>query len=58
MSRAKQLAMLILTGVGILVLSITVLVRRSDTNEHLLAIVGLLGGWAVIIVSLPTSNGK
>lgn len=52
------MAYLILLGVGILVLAILVLYRHSDVNEHLLAIVAILGGLAVIVTALPTSNGK
>jgi hypothetical protein len=40
-----------------LVLSILVYTRRSNLDEKTLATIGILGGLAVVVVSLPT-NGK
>jgi hypothetical protein len=58
MTSAKRAAILILFGVGVLVLAIFVLVRHKDLNSELLATIGILGGLAIVVVSLPTSNGK
>jgi hypothetical protein len=56
MSRAKQLAILILLGVGALVLAIIVLATTASADTHLLAVIGLLGGLAMVVVSLPTDK--
>lgn len=58
MSPARRIAILILLGVGVLVLSIIVQVWARDFQERLLAVTGVLGGLAIVVVSLPTSNGK
>jgi membrane protease YdiL (CAAX protease family) len=55
---ARRIAILILLGVGILVLAIIVQAAARDYQERLLAVIGVLGGLAVVVVSLPTSNGK
>jgi hypothetical protein len=55
---AKRAAVLILFGVGVLVLAIWVLARNRDLDTDLLAVIGILGGLAIVVVSLPTSNGK
>jgi hypothetical protein len=57
-SLAKRDALLILLGVAVLTLSLIVLIRNRDLDTDLLAVIGLVGGIAVVIVSLPTtSNG-
>jgi predicted neutral ceramidase superfamily lipid hydrolase len=48
---------LILLGVVVLVLSIIVLARHRSVDTDLLAVVGLVGGVAIVIVSLP-GNGS
>lgn len=58
MSHAKRIAILILLGVGVLVLAIIVLVTARNADTRLLATIGLLGGLAIVVVSLPSSNGK
>lgn len=57
MSRARQLAVLILIGVAVLVLSIIVQASARDFQERLLAAVGILGGLAIVVVSLPVDKG-
>jgi hypothetical protein len=57
MSQARKLALLILLGVAMLVLAILVYVRDHRTDDHLLATIGILGGLAVVVVTLPT-NGR
>jgi hypothetical protein len=58
MTPAKRAAILILFGVGVLVLAIFVLIRNRDLDNDLLAAIGILGGLAIVVVSLPGSNGK
>jgi hypothetical protein len=58
MNPAKKLATLILIGVAVLTISIIVIVRARTLDGTLLAYVGILGGFAIIVNSLPTSNGK
>jgi hypothetical protein len=55
---AKRAAVLILFGVGVLVLAIWVLARNRDLDTDMLAVIGILGGLAIVVVSLPGSNGK
>jgi hypothetical protein len=56
MTAARRLAVLVCIGVAVLTLSIIVLARTRNVDEHLLAIVGLLGGLAIVVVSLPTDS--
>jgi hypothetical protein len=58
MSPARRLAALIAIGVAVLTLSIIVLARTRNVDEHLLAIVGLLGGLAIVVVSLPPDKNN
>ena len=53
MSASRRAAVLILIGVAVLVLSAIVLIRNRSPDDELLAIVGLLGGFALIVGSLP-----
>jgi hypothetical protein len=48
---------LILLGVIVLVLSIIILARHRSVDTDLLAVIGLAGGVAIVITSLP-SNGS
>jgi hypothetical protein len=57
MTRARRVAYLILLGVGTLTLSLIVLTQNQSISTELLGTVGLLGGLAIILVTLPT-NGK
>jgi hypothetical protein len=57
MSRAKQLAVLILLGSAAIALAIVVWVLNQTTSNDLLAVIGLLGGIAIIVNSLPLGNG-
>lgn len=57
MSSAKRTALLILLGVAVLVLAVLVLVRSRDWDTDFLAIIGLLGGLSIVVVSLPTDKG-
>jgi peptidoglycan/LPS O-acetylase OafA/YrhL len=54
--RLKRVVYLVVIGVAVLVLSIAVLVRAGNLDERFLALVGLLGGAAIVIVSLPTNG--
>jgi hypothetical protein len=49
---------LILLGVVALTLSLIVLVRNRELDTDLLAALGLVGGVAIVVVSLPGSDGK
>jgi hypothetical protein len=48
---------MILLGVAALVLAIIVLVLNRDVSSDLLAVLGLVGGVAIVIVALP-ANGN
>jgi hypothetical protein len=56
MSQARRMAMLLLLGVAILVLSILILIRNRSTDLDILAVIGILGGLAVVVVVLPTNG--
>jgi hypothetical protein len=57
--RIKREVALILLGVVALVLSIIVLVLNQSVSTDLLASLGLIGGAAMVIVSLPANgDGK
>jgi hypothetical protein len=57
-SPVRRQVYLILIGVAVLVIAVIVLIRNRDLNSDLLAVLGLLGGLAIVIVSLPPGNGK
>jgi predicted neutral ceramidase superfamily lipid hydrolase len=57
MNPVKRTVYLILCGVVVLTLAIIVLVLNRDTPSDLLAVIGIVGAVAIIIVSLPP-NGK
>jgi formate-dependent nitrite reductase membrane component NrfD len=48
---------MLLLGVATMALSVVVLVLNRDVSSDLLAVIGLLGGVAIIINALP-SNGN
>ncbi len=54
---AKKLLAMMLCGFAALGLAIIVLVRDNSTDDVLLACLGLVGGVAIIINSLP-DDGK
>jgi hypothetical protein len=54
----KRQVYLILLGVGAMVLSLIVLARNRNIDVDLLAVLGLLGGVAMIVVALPGRNGN
>jgi hypothetical protein len=57
--RLKREVYLVLMGCAVLILSGIVLALNQDTSTDLLASIGILGGLAVIINSLPFSaNGQ
>jgi hypothetical protein len=58
MSPVRRVTTLILLGVAVLVISILVQISARDLTEHLLGVVGILSGLAIVVLSLPTSNGK
>jgi hypothetical protein len=54
---SKRLVCLIIVAVLVFVLAIIVLIHSRGLTDHLLAVIGLLGGVAVVVVSLPSRNG-
>jgi hypothetical protein len=54
--RLKQEVILILLSCLILALTIIVFVLNQNTSSDLLAVIGLLGGLAIIINTLPTNG--
>jgi hypothetical protein len=57
-SPVKREVWLLLLAVAVLVISLIVLIRNRNIDVDLLAILGLLGGAAMIVVALPGRNGK
>jgi len=57
-SAVRREVWLILLAVAVLVISLVVLIRNRDLDTDLLAVLGLLGGVAMIVVALPGRNGK
>jgi hypothetical protein len=55
--RVKRLWLEILCGVAALALAVIVLVLNRDTSTDLLAVLGLVGGVAIVINALP-ANGN
>jgi hypothetical protein len=55
--RLRREVYLILLGVVVLVLSIIILARHRSVDTDLLAVIGLAGGVAIVITSLP-ANGN
>ena len=55
--RIAKTVILILLGVSVLVLAIVIFILNQNTSSDLLAVVGLIGGLAIIVNSLP-SNGE
>ena len=55
--RLAKTVILILLGVSVLVLAIVIFILNQNTSSDLLAVVGLIGGLAIIVNSLP-SNGN
>lgn len=53
----RKMLYLILIGAAVVALAIIVFVKHESTGSELLAVIGLLGGIAIIINSLP-DNGK
>jgi hypothetical protein len=58
MSRARQLAVLLVLGAAVLALAIVVFVLNRDSSSDILAVIGLLGGLAIIVNSLPVGNNR
>lgn len=56
MTRARRQLVMILLGVVCLTLALIVLIRNRSPDDELLAILGLVGGLAIIVVTLP-GNG-
>jgi hypothetical protein len=57
LTRTRQLLLLYLGGVAVMSLAVVVFVLNRGLAVDLLAVVGFLGGLAIIINSLPTRNG-
>jgi uncharacterized membrane protein len=58
MTRARRQALMILLGVICLTLAIIVLVRNRSPDDELLAILGLVGGVAIVVVTLPGNGDR
>jgi hypothetical protein len=58
LTRTRQLLLLYLGGVAVMALAVVVFILNRGLAVDLLAVVGLLGGLAIIINALPTHNGK
>jgi hypothetical protein len=58
MSRARQLAVLIVLGAAVLALAVVVFVLNRDTSSDVLAVIALLGGIAIIVNVLPIGNHR
>jgi hypothetical protein len=58
MTQTRRTALLILLGVAVLVLAILVLIRSRSWDLDFLAIIGILGGLAIVLVSLPTTDKR
>ena len=59
MSRARKMFAMIVLGVCMLSLAIIVWVLNRDVSTDLLAVIGVLGGLAAVVIILPTNgNGK
>jgi hypothetical protein len=56
MTPARRLFALVLLGVAVLVLALLVIIRNRSVDDEMLAIIGLLGGVAIIVTSLPTGG--
>lgn len=57
MKPARRQACLIVLGVAALVLALIVLVRNRSLDVDLLALLGLVDGLAIVVVSLPEDRG-
>jgi hypothetical protein len=53
MTEGRRTAALILLGVVVLVLSLVVIIRNRSLDDELLAVIGLIGGLAIVVTSLP-----
>jgi hypothetical protein len=58
MSRARQLATLIVLGVAVMALAIVVWVLNQNGSSDILAVIALLGGVAIIVNVLPVGNHR
>jgi hypothetical protein len=61
MTQTRRTTLLIVIGAAVLALAVVVFVLARDTGEDLLAVLGLLGGLAIVVVALPVirnGNGK
>jgi len=53
---AHRLVALILLGVAMLALAVVILARNRNLDVDLLAVLGLIGGAAIVVVCLPREN--
>ena len=56
MTTARRAFALILLGVAVLTLALIVLIRDRSIDTELLGTVALLGGLAIVVVSLPSAG--
>jgi hypothetical protein len=52
MNPARMRAVLIVVAAAVLALALTVLIRNRSPDDEMLAILGLLGGVAIVVVAL------
>jgi hypothetical protein len=56
MTHVRREVYLIVLGVVVLALALIVLIRNQSPDDELLAVIGLVGGLAIIVTSLPDRN--
>jgi len=56
--RIRRMWLLYLCAVAVLALAVIVLARNRSTDDELLASAALVGGVAIVLVSLPSNGGS
>lgn len=56
--RIKRILYLMACGFGALAISLVVLIRDRSLDTNLLAVLGILGGVAIILAHLPLNGDK
>jgi hypothetical protein len=54
--RVKRLLILMGCGFGVLTLGLIVLARHDSADGDMLAVIGILGGIAILLTNLPTNG--
>lgn len=55
--RIKREVILIVCAAAVLALAVVVLILNRDTASDLLAVIGILGGVAIVTLTLPAGGG-